>query len=75
MVQRVEAFVYNMLVNVLNPAETAPLAIEAILSAGSHDPGPKARQIENPADWTPEKISAAAATLETDKGEAGDFDD
>jgi fructose-bisphosphate aldolase, class II len=75
MVQRVEAFVYNMLVNVLNTADTAPLAIEAILSAGSHDPGPKARQIENPADWTPEKISAVAATLETDKGEAGDFDD
>lgn len=75
MVERVEAFVYNMLVNVLNAADTAPIAIDAILAAGSHDPGPKARQIENPADWTPEKIVAGAASLETDKGEAGDFDD
>jgi fructose/tagatose bisphosphate aldolase len=75
MVERVEAFVYNMLVNVLNAADTAPMAIDAILAAGSHDPGPKARQIEDPADWTPEKIVAAAASLETDKGEAGDFDD
>jgi fructose/tagatose bisphosphate aldolase len=75
MVERVEAFVYNMLVNVLNAADTAPMAIDAILAAGSHDPGPKARQIENPADWTPEKIVAGAASLETDKGEAGDFDD
>jgi fructose/tagatose bisphosphate aldolase len=75
MVERVEAFVYNMLVNVLNASDTAPMAIDAILAAGSHDPGPKARQIENPADWTPEKIVAGAASLETDKGEAGDFDD
>ncbi|MCG6905078.1 MAG: class II fructose-bisphosphate aldolase [Desulfobacteraceae bacterium] len=75
MVERVEAFVYNMLVNVLNAADTAPMAIDAILAAGSHDPGPKARQIEDLADWTPKKIVAGAASLETDKGEAGDFDD
>jgi fructose-bisphosphate aldolase, class II len=75
MARRVETFVHNMLVNVLNAADTAPMAIDAILSAGSHDPGPKAQQRENPADWTPEKIVARAATLETDKGEAGDFDD
>ncbi|MFO7497063.1 MAG: class II fructose-bisphosphate aldolase [Desulfobacterales bacterium] len=75
MARRVETFVHNMLVNVLNAADTAPMAIDAILSAGSHDPGPKAQQRENPADWTPEQIVARAATLETDKGEAGDFDD
>jgi fructose-bisphosphate aldolase, class II len=75
MARRVETFVHNMLVNVLNAADTAPMAIDAILSAGSHDPGPKAQQRENPADWTPGKIVARAATLETDKGEAGDFDD
>ncbi|MFZ2040094.1 MAG: ketose-bisphosphate aldolase, partial [Desulfobacterales bacterium] len=73
--RRVEAFVYNMLVNVLNAADTAPMVIDAILAAGSHDPGPKAQQIENPADWTPEKIVARAATLETDKGATGEFDD
>jgi fructose-bisphosphate aldolase class II len=75
MARRVETFVHNMLVNVLNAADTAPMAIDAILSAGSHDPGPKAQQRENPADWTPEQIVARAAALETDKGEAGDFDD
>ncbi len=75
MSRRVEAFVYNMLVNVLNAADTAPMTIDAILAAGSHDPGPKAQQIENPADWTPEKIAARAATLETDKGATGEFDD
>ncbi|MCU0558185.1 MAG: class II fructose-bisphosphate aldolase [Desulfobacterales bacterium] len=75
MARRVEAFVYNMLVNVLNAADTAPMVIDAILAAGSHDPGPKAQQIENPADWTPEKIVARAATLETDKGATGEFDD
>jgi len=75
MTRRVEAFVYNMLVNVLNAADTAPMVIDAILAAGSHDPGPKAQQIENPADWTPEKIVARAATLETDKGATGEFDD
>jgi len=75
MARRVEAFVYNMLVTVLNAADTAPMLIDAILAAGSHDPGPKAQQIENPADWTPEKIVARAATLETDKGATGEFDD
>ncbi len=75
MARRVEAFVYNMLVNVLNAADTAPMVIDAILAAGSHDPGPKAQQIENPADWTLEKIVARAATLETDKGATGEFDD
>ncbi len=75
MARRVEAFVNNMLVTVLNAADTAPMVIDAILAAGSHDPGPKAQQIENPADWTPEKIVARAATLETDKGATGEFDD
>ena len=75
MVGRVEDFIYNMLVNVFNARDTAPIAIDAILAAGSHDPGNKAQQMENPAEWTPEKIGARAATLDTDKGEAGDFDD
>ena len=41
MANRVEEFVYNMLVNVLNTKDTAPLALEAILKAGSYDAGPK----------------------------------
>ncbi len=75
MVKRVEEFVYNMLVNVFNAADTAPLAIEAILKAGSHDPGPKVGRIEDPAEWTREKIIEKAARLDSDRGPEGDFDD
>jgi len=75
MVKRVEEFVYNMLVNVFNAADTAPLAINAILAAGSHDPGPKVGRIEDPAEWTPEKIVEKAKSLDSDRGPEGDFDD
>lgn len=75
MVQRVEDFVYNMLVNVFNAGDTAPIVIEAICQANTFDPGDKARKIENPADWTPEKIKAKATLITGDKGAAGNFDD
>ena len=75
MASRVEDFVHNMLVNVLNTEDTAPLAVEAILNAGSYDAGPKAQRVEDPADWTTEKIIQRAATIESDKGPEGDFDD
>jgi fructose-bisphosphate aldolase class II len=75
MVKRVEGFIYNILVNVFNAKDTAPLAIEAILEAGTYDPGPKATRIENPEEWTPEKIIQRAASISSDKGEKGDFDD
>ena len=75
MVKRVEAFVYNMLVSVLNAEDTAPLAIAEIMEAGSHDAGPKAEQIEEPANWTPELITRKAAAISSDKGPEGDFDD
>lgn len=75
MIQRVEDFTANMLMNVLNASDTAPLAIEAILDAGTFDPGPKAQRIESPDDWTPEKIKEKAALITSDKGPEGDFDD
>ncbi len=75
MVKGVEDFVYNMLVNVLNARDTAPLAIEAIIKAGSYDLGPKATRIEDPGEWTEEKLVARAQSLNTDKGPKGDFDD
>lgn len=75
MVKRVEDFVYNMLVNVLNAQDTALLAIEAILAAGTYDPGPKATRIEDPAEWTSAKIIRRAETIVSDKGPEGDFDD
>lgn len=75
MIKRVEEFVYNMLVNVFNAKDTASLAINAILEAGTYDPGPKASQIEDPNEWTSEKIARRAATIVSSKGPEGDFDD
>jgi fructose-bisphosphate aldolase class II len=75
MVKRVEDFVYNMLVNVLNAEDTAPIAIEAILRAGTYDSGSKVDRIENPDEWTPEKIVERAASITGDKGPEGDYDD
>lgn len=56
MAKGVEDFVYGMLVNVLNAKDTAPLGIEAILKAKSYDLGPKMSRIEDPKEWTKEKI-------------------
>jgi len=75
MVKGVEDFVYNMLANVLNASDTAPLAIEAIIKAGSYDLGPKGTLIEDPSAWTEEKLVERAKLLNTDKGPKGDFDD
>jgi fructose-bisphosphate aldolase, class II len=75
MVQAVEDFVYNMIVNVLNARDTAPLAVEAILKADSFHVGQKATRVEDPAEWTEEKIKERAKTIDSDKGPKGDFDD
>jgi len=75
MAGRVADFVYELLVNVFNAGDTAPLAIDTILKTGSYTPAPKAERIEDPADWTGDKIAAMAAELDTDKGPEGDFDD
>ncbi len=75
MVKRVEEFTYSMLVDVFNASDTAPIAMELLVQAGSHDIGAEAARIENPSDWTKAKIIARAQTLEVDKGPEGDFDD
>lgn len=75
MVKRVEDFVYNMLTSVFNAENTAPLALAAIIQTGSYDAGPKGERIEDPSEWTPEKISARAATMQSDKGPQGNFED
>ncbi|MCJ7806541.1 MAG: class II fructose-bisphosphate aldolase [Clostridia bacterium] len=67
MAEGVAEFVFDLLTNVFNASDTAPLAIEAILRAGSYDPGPKVGRLENPAEWTPEKIVQKAKTLDSDK--------
>ena len=75
MVQGVEDFVYNLLTRVFNAQDTAPLALETILEAGSHDLGPKSERIEDPSQWTENDIQKRASALDPDKGPAGDFDD
>ena len=75
MVQGVEEFVYQLLRDVFNAEDTAPLAIEAIMETGSYDLGPKCTRIEDPANWTEEKINERASKLSTSKGPEGDFDD
>ena len=75
MITRVEEFIYNMLVNVLNAKNTAPLAVKAILEAGTYYPGPKASRVEDPAEWTSEKIVQRATKIDSDKGPKGNFED
>ncbi|PIE70358.1 MAG: ketose-bisphosphate aldolase [Deltaproteobacteria bacterium] len=75
MVARVEAFAYRLFTEVFNAQGTGALVIDAILEAGSHDPGPKTARSESPEDWTPEQIREKAARINTDKGPDGDFDD
>ncbi len=75
MSKRVEEFVYNMLTSVFNAEGTASLAKELLLKAGSYDLGAKGKQLEDPADWSREKIIERAKTLDVDKGPEGDFDD
>jgi fructose-bisphosphate aldolase class II len=75
MAKRVEAFVYKMMTEVFNSRDTAPLAVEAILKAGSYDVGPKGTQIEDPAHWTREQIVERAKSITGDKGPEGNFED
>ncbi len=75
MAKGVEDFVYELLTNVFNASDTAPLAIDAILKADSYDPGAKATRIEDPSEWTENQIHERASKLDVDKGPAGDFDD
>lgn len=75
MIKGVEDFVYLLISEVFNGQDTAPLAIEEILKAGSYDLGAKGTRIENPSEWTAEKIRERGAKLDTDKGAKGNFDD
>jgi len=75
MAGRVEDFVYSMLVSVFNASDTAEYALAVINEKGSYDLGPKCERIENPDEWTAEKIRERAARMESDKGPSGDFED
>ncbi|MDY0376640.1 MAG: class II fructose-bisphosphate aldolase [Desulfobacterium sp.] len=75
MVKGVEEFVYTLLTTVFNARGTASIALDQILEKGSHDPGSKASSIEDPRDWTRERIKEKGAMISPDKGPEGDFDD
>jgi fructose-bisphosphate aldolase class II len=75
MAKAVEDFAYGMMVNVFNGRDTADFAIDAILKTNSYDLGSKSGRIEDPAEWTNEKIAAKAKTLHGSKGPEGNFDD
>jgi fructose-bisphosphate aldolase class II len=71
----VEAFIYKLLTDVFDAQDTAPLAVQAVLDAGSYDMGPKGERIEDPAEWSVEKIKEKASKIIRDRGPEGDFDD
>ncbi len=75
MADAVAEFVYDLLTSVFNTADTAPLVIEDILKNNSHDPGAKVNRLEDPDQWTEDKIIEKAKLLDSDKGPAGNFDD
>jgi len=75
MAKNVEDFIFNLLSNVLNTKDTAPIVIDEILKAKTYDPGVKAARIESKEDWTHEEIIRKASKLTGDKGPEGDFDD
>ncbi|HBA90048.1 MAG TPA: ketose-bisphosphate aldolase [Geobacter sp.] len=75
MAKRVEDFAYNLIANVFNSADTAPLGIAAIIKAGSYNLAPKGKKIEDPAQWTKEQLPLRAKGLSKDKGPAGNFED
>lgn len=75
MANRVETFIYKMMVDVFNSQNSAPLVYESILKSNTFDPGPKASKIEDPNQWTKDQIIAKAKNIKSDKGPSGDFDD
>lgn len=75
MAKRVEIFVYQLLTDVFNAEDTAPIVIDSILKSGSYDPGSKSSRVEDPAQWTPDKIMELSSAISTPKGPSGDFDD
>jgi len=75
MARGVEEFVFTLLTEVFEASDTASLAVEAILAAGSFDLGPKAGRIEDPAGWDAEGIRKKASMLDPDKGSSGNFED
>jgi len=75
MVKDIQDFVYNILVNVFNAQDTADYVIQDIIDSQSFDPGVNSHRIEDPKEWSVEKILQKASLIKSDKGPDGDFDD
>jgi len=75
MCKGVEDFAYKLITEVFDSRDTAPLAVAALLKANSYDVGPKATRIEDPAEWTDEKLTERAKMIQSDKGPEGNFED
>ena len=75
MAKGVEDFVYDLLVKWFNAEGTAPLAIEAILEKGSYDLGHKGSHIEDPKEWTKDKITDRGRALHKKGAGTGNYDD
>jgi fructose-bisphosphate aldolase, class II len=75
MAQGVADFVFELITKVFNSQDTAPIALEILLEAGSCDPGPKGTRIEDPAEWTESRIRERAAGIKRDRGPSGNFED
>ncbi len=75
MAKGVADFVYDLLINVFNAGDTAPIAMDMIVEKGSYDLGPKGSRLEDPEEWTEPKIRDRATRLNTDPGAGGNFDD
>ena len=68
----VEDFVYKMLTEVLGTGDTAPLAVEAILTAGPTTLAPSKSSMNAPTGPTQDRCERAK-TLDTNKGAAGNI--
>ena len=75
MAKGVADFVYELLVDVFNAGDTAPIALDAVLDKGSFDLGPKGTRLEDPQEWTEAKIRERGGRLMAAHGPEGDFDD
>jgi fructose-bisphosphate aldolase class II len=75
MAERVEEFACKLMTDVFNAVDTAPLAVETILKAGSGDVGAKAERMEDPAAWTDARIRERARSITGNNGPEGNFDD
>lgn len=75
MAARVEEFACKLITKVFNAGDTAPLAVETILKAGTADIGAKVGRMEDPAAWTDSRIRERARSITGNNGPEGNFDD